>query len=261
MNDLRGQRFGRLVVLDYHGVDKYGQKEWMCKCDCGNETIVKAWNLKSGKTVSCGCRRYDRFSEDLSGKRFGRLIVIKFDHMGPKGRAYWLCRCDCGNEIIARQDGLKNGHTRSCGCYAVDTTKKLATKHNLSSDRLYSIWRGMRYRCRDTNAKRYGGRGIEVCDEWENFESFYNWAMDNGYEPGLTIDRINNDGDYCPENCRWADNITQANNKCTNRVIEYKGIAHTVKEWSRLLGIHYETLRHQLNCNDMHTFENYFKED
>lgn len=89
---------------------------------------------------------------------------------------------------------------------------------------------------------------------------FYDWAMHNGYSPELSIDRIDNDGDYCPENCRWADDITQANNKCTNRIIEYNGVTHTVKEWSRLFGVHYETLRHRISRNDMRDFEEYFRD-
>ena len=257
-SDLNGQKFGKLTVLDYHGVDKYGQSEWLCECECGGKTIVKAYNLKSGRTTSCGCRRHEHFSDDLTGKQFGRLTVIDFDHTDSKGRAYWNCVCRCGKKIVVRQDELKSGHTMSCGCYARDVTRERCTKHGLTNERLYNIWRAMRHRCRDTENIRYGGRGIAVCDEWNDFETFYDWAMHNGYEPNLTIDRIDNDGNYCPENCRWVNSITQGNNRCTNRYIEYNDVKHTISEWSRIFGMHRETLRHRINNNNMQDFEDYF---
>lgn len=118
-------------------------------------------------------------------------------------------------------------------------------------------------RCKnETNRKypRYGGRGIKVCCEWYNFENFYNWAMCNGYESGLSLDRKNNDGDYCPENCRWVDNITQQNNKSDNHYITYGGITHSRADWSRLLNVNYQTLRARVARGDMRDFEEYFGE-
>lgn len=256
--NLVGKRFGKLTVLKLSGVDKFGQSEWLCECDCGNQTIVKGGNLRNGHTTSCGCRKFDRFSEDITGKRFGRLKVLSFDHMESHGRSYWLCKCDCGNEIIVRRDQLLSGHTKSCGCYALDKTRERATVHGLCNTRLYGIWRAMRYRCRSKNYERYGGRGVKVCDEWENFETFYKWAMNNGYEDGLSIDRRDNDGDYCPNNCRWVDDTTQANNKSTNRMVEYNGISHTISEWSRIFGIHRETLSYRIKHGNMRDFEEYF---
>ena len=257
--DLKGKKFGKLTVLDCCGVDKYGQTEWLCECDCGNKAIVKAYNLKIGKTTSCGCRKYERFSDDLTGKQFGRLTVVDFDHIDQHGRAYWSCVCQCGEKAVVRQDGLKSGHTISCGCYAKDSSRERSTKHGLSNERLYDIWRAMRHRCRNTEYARYGGRGIKVCDEWNDYETFYDWAIHNGYESDLSIDRIDNDGDYCPENCRWANNVTQGNNKSTNRYIEYNGISHTISEWSRIFGIHRESLRYRINNHNMQDFEEYFK--
>lgn len=256
--DLTGKKFGKLTVLNFYDVDKYGQSEWVCECECGNKIIAKMGNLRRGHTTSCGCRKYERFSEDLTGKQFGRLAVLGFDHIGLKGRAYWCCRCQCGEMVVVRQDELKSGHTTSCGCYAIDINRERCTKHGLSTSRLYSIWRGMRERCRDTTYQRYGGRGITVCDEWNDFKKFYDWSINNGYDSDLTIDCINNDGDYCPENCRWTDYTTQGNNRCTNRYIEYNGETHTVAEWSRILNVHVETLRHRIKQGNMSDFRKYF---
>lgn len=264
-NNLIGQKFGRLSVVDGAGVDKWGQTQWVCECDCGNYVIVRSYGLTSGHTTSCGCKKHERFADDITGKRFSRLTVLDFDHMGSHGRAYWLCRCDCGNEIIVRRDGLLSGHTSSCGCYAKMAAIDAVTTHGLSKDPIYTIWKAMRSRCRNNPGKqnhRYGGRGIKVCPEWEDFDNFYYWAINTGYAPGLSIDRIDNDGNYCPENCRWADGITQANNRSTCRYITYNGVTHTVAEWARLFGVHRETLQHRINRNDMRDFEEYYgKED
>ena len=119
----------------------------------------------------------------------------------------------------------------------------------------------MKQRCGNTHFKqyhRYGGRGVFLCDEWQEFENFRDWAFDSGYEPGLSIDRINNDDGYYPENCRWADRITQQNNRYNNRFITYADITHTLAEWSRLLNIDYDKLRRRVNRNDMRDFEEYF---
>lgn len=256
--DFKGLKFGKLTVLDFYGVDKFGQSEWLCECECGNKTVVKMNNLKRGTTTSCGCRKHKRFSEDLTGKRFGRLLVIGFDHTGEKGHSYWNCECDCGEKAIVRRDQLLSGHTTSCGCYVSDVNRDRCTKHGLSNERLYDIWRAMKHRCKNTEISRYGGRGIEVCDEWNDFKAFYDWSIHNGYKPNLSIDRINNDGNYSPENCRWADNVTQGNNRCTNRYVEYNGFRHTISEWSRLFGVHRETLRYRINHGDMQDFEKYF---
>ena len=116
-------------------------------------------------------------------------------------------------------------------------------------------------RCRredNDNYNRYGGRGIDVCSEWDDFAEFQRWAIDNGYNEDLTIDRIDNDDGYCPENCRWVDTLTQGNNRTTNHVITYNGETHTIAEWSRILGIKYPTLYSRLNRGDMRDFEDYF---
>ena len=179
---------------------------------------------------------------DLTGKRFNRLTVIKRVELKGKSTR-WLCKCDCGNETIVTSEKLKSGHTKSCGCYCHD----LVRKHGKYGTRIYKIWQSMKARCNNTKTPYYGGRGITVCDEWLNdFKAFYDWAMANGYRDDLTIDRINNDGNYEPSNCRWITMKEQANNTRSNHNITFNGETHSLSEWSRILGIHSHTLSNRI---------------
>lgn len=158
----------------------------------------------------------------MDGQKFGRLTVKGFAGSSKSQGALWLCMCDCGAEVITSGFRLRSGKTRSCGCYRRDATSFNMTTHGKSNSRLYIVWRGMKTRCYDTSSdayKNYGGRGITVCDEWlDDFGAFRNWAISNGYDEDApqgvcTIDRIDNDAGYSPENCRFVDMKVQRNNQ------------------------------------------------
>lgn len=192
---------------------------------------------------------------DLTDKVFGRLTVIERGENDSHGTARWICRCECGNIKLIRGDKLRTGEIVSCGCYQSElrTSKERAKsiseskiRHGMSNTKLYYVYNNMMRRCYDINNEKYnnyGGRGIQVCDDWKNcIDKFFIWAKSSGYKEGLTIDRINVNGDYCPSNCRWADLKTQANNRTTNVYITYKGETKTMAEWSDVLGISAQTL-------------------
>ena len=150
-----------------------------------------------------------------SGTRFGRLVVIDF--YGFIGhQAHWNCICDCGNTKVARGNSLKMGCTTSCGCYHTERIKEVNGRHGMAKTRLYGIWENMKDRCSNPNTPTfpyYGGRGIKVCDEWQEPQPFFEWAKANGYRDDLSIDRIDNDKGYSPDNCRWATRSQQMKNR------------------------------------------------
>jgi hypothetical protein len=175
---------------------------------------------------------------DVTGQRFGRLVVTSIYCKGKTSK--WVCQCDCGKTTIVSSQNLRNGHTKSCGCYNSNMTTLRNTRHGQSNTRLYKIWKGIKKRCYNQNSEKYpdyGGRGITVCPEWRDFITFRDWALSNGYGDNLSIDRINVNMNYEPSNCRWATSKEQANNKTDNHVLQFRGVKKTVAEWADVVGI------------------------
>ena len=186
----------------------------------------------------------------MIGQRFGKLTAVERaeDYYYKNGRhdLQYKCRCDCGNTVTVLGIHLRSGHTQSCGCYRADTTKQTMQTHGMTNTRLYTIWKNMRERC--LNPKRpdyhcYGGRGIAICKEWyDDFSNFAEWANSNGYHDELSLDRIDVEHGYAPENCRWVTQKTQCNNTRRNINVTWNGQTHTLKQWTEILGINYGTI-------------------
>jgi len=190
------------------------------------------------------------------GDRFGRLVIVEELIPVDKGRKF-QCKCDCGVEIFIGLDRLGSGHTQSCGCYRRDKTRINSTTHGKSHTKLYEAWCGMKHRCfypGYQGYKYYGGRGISVCPEWMTFEPFYEWAMANGYQDGLTLERNNNDLGYSPANCRWIPKAEQPKNSRHNHMITHNGQTKSLTDWAQEVGICRLTLLKRLkrgwNIND-----------
>lgn len=220
--DVIGKRFGKLTVIAK--AEKRDKKErWLCKCDCGKETVVQYNNLVTGNTSSCGCLR----GADLTGKTFGFLTVLGRHH--TDGRIWWLCQCVCGKETVVNSNSLLSGHTKSCGCHGM-------TKEQVSQNKsLYHIWWNMIQRCENPNAisyYNYGARGITVCEQWKDFHTFLK-DMKEKYEQGLQLDRIDNEKGYSPKNCRWVTPKENAKNRRTNTWVTINGVRKLATQWSK----------------------------
>lgn len=196
---------------------------------------------------------------DLVDKKFGRLTVIKEYGKNRHGLSKWLCKCDCGNEVIVWGNHLKAGNTKSCGCLQKEIARKNSTKHGCCKERIYTAWANMKNRCHNEKHpeyKYYGGKGVKVCEEWlHDFQSFHKWAMANGYAENLTIDRIDNNGNYTPSNCRWTTWKEQQNNRSNNALITYKEETKTLAQWAETTGIAYYTLWQRINTLHWNTEE------
>lgn len=189
--------------------------------------------------------------EDIEGQKFGKLTVIGFVGKDKHRNTLWRCECECGNQKTIQANNLKNSHTKSCGCHNIQKIKERRTTHGHSTgercSRIYGIWMAMMRRCHNPNLKnyhRYGGRGITVCERWQVFENF---LADMG-EPlsGMSIDRVDNNIGYCPENCKWATPKEQANNRRSNCIIEFGGKSQTMAQWADETGIKWGTLYNRL---------------
>lgn len=228
--DMTGQRIGNLTVIKRAGINRAnGTVLWECKCDCGNIKNIPSTYLRKG-SKNCGCR-----FEDITGLKSGELTAVKY--IGKRnGQSYWLCQCSCGNTKETSVSKIKKQRIISCGC------KKGNKGHGMHGSRIYYIWNSMKQRCSNKNFKDYaiyGGRGITYCDKWETFEGFYD-DMGKSYSLHLekygskntTLDRINSNGNYCKDNCRWATIEEQSYNKRDTIKVNIRGEFLTLKEIS-----------------------------
>lgn len=190
---------------------------------------------------------------DRTGQKYGRLLVLHRapDKIFSSGRTVvqWHCKCDCGKEVDVPATSLASGGTKSCGCWNDEQRKNpeaKASKHHMRNTRLYSIWRGMKKRCltsSENNHPNYYHKHISICEEWkDDFSTFAQWALSHGYDDTLSLDRINNQGNYEPNNCRWSTNTEQQRNKDNNRLITYDNETHCLAEWAEITGIHRSTI-------------------
>lgn len=175
--------------------------------------------------------------KDLTNQRFGRQVAIEPCGKNKYGNILWLCKCDCGNEHIVASGKLVQGKSRSCGCLARDIHISQLQTHGITTNgkpRTFIIWNGMKARCLNPKSysyKSYGGRGISICEEWLTFENFHNWAINNGYEDNLEIDRIDNNGNYCPENCRWVTKKFNRTHQRKARYLKIFGLELNISQW------------------------------
>lgn len=255
-----GETYNQIQIISDLGYRKPDHR-YGCKCtNCGKEFEISAKHIGKVKT----CRECYEKSEivDISGRRFGRLVALERvgRTLAPNGtrQSMWRCRCDCGNETVVKYIALTTGNTRSCGCgeienrYSCNRAKRKSasfTFYNFDLEKhpLRKIWKSMLMRCNNPNVmgySLYGGRGIKVCERWSGNFGFENFVNDMGERPSLnhSLDRIDVNGDYTPENCRWATQRLQANNRRNNNILIYKGQEITVSVLSKMLGINDSTL-------------------
>ena len=195
--------------------------------------------------------------QDLTGKKFGRLTVLKEVGHPKPGQYLWECECSCSNHTHIIVDGhkLKNGNTKSCGCLHRELLQKRNKEnaiHHIENERIYRIWRGMKERCYNKSHKKfeyYGGKGIKICQQWlDSYETFEKWSLNNGYNDDLTIERKDNSLDYCPENCCWATWTEQQNHKSNNKYLTYHNETKTLSQWCKELNLNYGRVKARINA-------------
>ena len=237
--DLINKKFSRLTVIERECNNRFGQSMWRCKCECGNEITAIGTELNKGRIHSCGrCSRNKPSNfKDITGMTFNRLTVLHLQPYVKYGRSVWRCICSCGNEVDVTGKDLRTGAVKSCGCLRIDKPNRRT--HGMANTPIYRKWSLMKTRCNNPNRdhyKWYGDKGIEVCAEWQNFENFYSWAMQNGYSDDLTIERIDINKGYNPSNCKWIPLKQQAFNKSNTRRLTFNGRTQSLTEWSIELG-------------------------
>ncbi len=253
--DMTGKTFGKWTVVREYGTSNHGDIQWVCKCECGTERILFGHSLRSGSTLSCGC--VSRLT-DLTGRLFGKLVVLGLSHIRktPSGQTkhYWTCLCECGTVKAIQGQSLKSGHATSCGCHKSVVVRQRCTTHGCASHALgrtatYRCWASLKDRClnpRSTGWKHYGARGISICERWMN--SFENFLADMGESPvGLTIERIDPNGNYEPSNCRWATRKEQTRNTRRNRMVTLNGETLCLSAWIERLGLNHHTVAWRLS--------------
>lgn len=258
--DLIGKRIDKLLVLSFDSI-KSGRKSYLCLCDCGNEIILNTKYLNRKDKVypkSCGCNKDHILKKrsDLTGQVFGKLTAISYHSSDKRGGAKWLCKCECGNDKIVQARDMIYGKINSCDGFLHRSGEGNRNyKHGKSYDKLYVLWSDIKDRCFNSNAKHYkhyGGRGITICQEWLNFETFYSdifplyQEAKNKFQGRLTIDRINFDGNYEKSNVRITNDFFQCRNKRNNKFLEYKGIIKIMKDWSNIFNISTYKIRNGL---------------
>lgn len=252
--DHKGRRFGKLTALEYQG-----KRYWLCRCDCDTEKRVKASHLVDGLIRSCGCHRQAVFAKrretkaiqpnDIIGKTFGHLTVVSYDlrqrrtirKRDSSKKHFYVCQCDCGATTIVARYNLLNGNTKSCGCLKTQRVYESSRAVDGGYTPEYKAWEAMIQRCNNPNVrhyKRYGGRGIKVCKRWlSSFDAFLS-DMGERPSPHHSIDRFpDNDGNYEPENCRWATWQQQNRNKSGTRPLTFRGETLLLVEWEDKLGL------------------------
>ena len=234
--DMVDKRFGAWLVIARSGVSKDRKRLWLCRCDCGIERDVPGKSLRTGVSLSCGCvvrkATSERVLQDLTGQRFGAWTVVSNNGQNANRQTTYLCECDCGTRRVVVAQAIREGKSKSCGCQKAAAIAKAKTKHGRAGSRAYQTWWDMVRRCtnpRCANWLNYGGRGIKVCDAWLKFE---NWNADMGDPPpNLSLERIDNDGNYERGNCKWATISEQNKNKSHHRDLftgRYEGRDHTL---------------------------------
>lgn len=244
--DLTGQTFKNLYVIKYIGF-RSKQSYWLCKCLlCGDEFEIRRDHLLRQEA----CRKCSDAKKivDMTGRRYGRLVVEKLHHRSGR-KTFWQCLCDCGNTSVVRNSALTSGNTKSCGCLNNELRLERNYTHRMSDSIEYQSWSCAKTRCTNENinrADRYSGRGIIMCDRW--FNSFENFYQDMGKRPSKkhSLDRIDNNGNYEPGNCRWATQTEQMNNTSINVLIDVNGEMLTRGQISKRYNLNYSTIRYRI---------------